>query len=804
MATRRLVLAIFLVGCGGKEAADSGGDTATSGVPTTSPTSPTTTPSTSPTTPPTTPPTTSPTTPVTTSTGCPTASVVSAVPGAEVFVETDIDRPWEQAVLRSRAVDVSGGAGTTVTFTGSGLTVYDASGTEVSFPYSMSGDETWYVRSNRPGTALMSFEEPAGCGTPIDAVAFRSAPATGVTGRVLAAYPHFEFVSAFNHDEVLETAIDPGRHADRVGLDFDLYIVEDRTAAQWAADGTLVDVRGSSDAEAVVGGSIIDNALMAWAGPLAVGPELVTGYDVVYDFGRDGTLDPGDLVDGLDGPGFGGVIPLIAEGTHDTHTFEFSADYWNTQRIYVPADIGSMGKLPLVVISHGNGHHYTWYDYLGEHLASWGYVVMSHRNNTVPGPVTAAVTTITNTDVFLAMHPSMEGGLLDGHIDQDQIAWVGHSRGGEGVVLAYHDMVRGAAHTSVLEAENVVLVSSIAPTLFETPDDADPHDVVYHQMNGSRDGDVTGAPSNSIVQYFRIFQRGDGDHLVTYVQGADHNDFNCCGAEDGAWASGPGETIGRESAQRVAKSYFLAMFDHYIRGDEILGEYLWRNPESFRPDTVDAVLSNLHMPAAAVDKLVIDDFQSEFAADMASSGGAVSTNAESPAEDELDDSNGTLAWDGDAMNGMTWSHGDPDGERGAVLSFGADAYWQVAIPAAGRDWSAGRYLSFRSAQGTRHPYTVSLGDSLHFSATLVDGAGNESSIDFGVYGGIAQPYARTDGSAGTGWVNEFNTTRIPLEAFQRDGTPLDLSDIAFLRFDFGPSHGSDQGRVGFDDIEVLF
>ena len=35
--------------------------------------------------------------------------------------------------------------------------------------------------------------------------------------------------------------------------------------------------------------------------------------------------------------------------------------------------MSGLDPAPLIVISHGNGHDFRWYDYLGRHLASWGY-----------------------------------------------------------------------------------------------------------------------------------------------------------------------------------------------------------------------------------------------------------------------------------------------------------------------------------------------------------------------------------------------------------------------------------------------
>ena len=51
-----------------------------------------------------------------------------------------------------------------------------------------------------------------------------------------------------------------------------------------------------------------------------------------------------------------------------------------------------------------------------------------------------------------------------------------------------------------------------------------------------------------------------------------------------------------------------------------------------------------------------------------------------------------------------------------------------------------------------------------------------------------------------GWANEFNTIRPRLTAFAEANPALNLGDIATLRFDVGPDHGSAVGRVAIDDV----
>jgi hypothetical protein len=624
-----------------------------------------------------------------------------------------------------------------------------------------------------------------------------------LAGHALASFPHFQRVQAFNVEDNVQTALDPHRFPDRIGLEADVYVVAHRSPAEWAADGGLQPA--NVVARTTIREGWEDNIVDAWLSDLPTGDGVTTGWDVVYDFGRDGTLDPGDLIDGFHAPGLHSVRDLTDAGPDTPMSFEYSESYWNTMRVYKPEIM--TGNHPLVVISHGNGHEYDWYDYLGNHLASWGYVVISHRNETMPGVVTAAETTLSNTDVFIGALATIGGGAFDGLVDTSRITWIGHSRGGEGVVIAYHTL-KGAGATTVshFDADDIVLISSIAPTLFEGPDTANPEGVDYHLMAGSADGDVTGGVNSETLQYFRIFLRGVGDHFVTYVQGASHNDFNCCGSEDGTWwtVQGPAPLIGRERAQQVAKSYYLALLEHKIRGNEALGEYFGRAPELFRPSAVDAIVSTQLMPSHDRDKFVIDDFQLEPSDAISASGGQVSWTVSNYTEGAMDDANTELSWvPSDPMNGMTWSSGDALPERGVVFDFDGDAFLSFEVVPAERDWRDAIWLSLRACQGTRHPNTVALNDLLSFSVTLVDGQGNESQIGLDNYGRLAEPYARADNGQGMGWVNEFQTVRVRVSDFAKAGRPLDLSDITTVRLDVGPSAGSAQGRIGLDDLEVL-
>ena len=304
-----------------------------------------------------------------------------------------------------------------------------------------------------------------------------------LAGNALASYPFFESVRAFNHNATVDVAIDAGRYPAIAGQTCDVYVVEARSEDEWCMNPSLADARGGFDTRSFSAGSIQANTFPL-VGPLQLpadaGTDLGRGYDVVLDCDRDGSLGTGDFIDGASGEaGLYIVHDITFLGPLATASFEVTGPLpewpgpWPMEgddlRVFYPAELDDPGftaTFPLVVISHGNGHSYAMYDFLGEHLASYGYIVLTHDNNTNPGIQTASLSTLRFTDRLLDEQGTLAGGVLDGHIDATRISWIGHSRGGEGVVRAYDRMVdEGWAPTHYLPTD-IVLVVSIAPTDF--------------------------------------------------------------------------------------------------------------------------------------------------------------------------------------------------------------------------------------------------------------------------------------------------------------------------------------------------
>ncbi len=635
-----------------------------------------------------------------------------------------------------------------------------------------------------------------------------------LAGRSLAQYPFFEHTRAFNVGDPVEFGIDPTIYPFVVGQTADVYVVLSQSKADWITNPTLTDVAGGPIPFTFAAGGIQANTVTLNPGTLnsaTGGAGMGVPYDVVVDLDQNGVLNGDDLIDGYAAEaGFYMVHDLTAPGPYAVTEGLYSGGTFLGQDVYYPSNIAALGKLPLVVVSHGNGHNYQWYDHIGFHLASYGYVVMSHQNNTQPGSHTAALTTLSNTEYILANQATIEGGALNGHIDGDNIVWIGHSRGGDGVVRAYDDIVDGDYAPVNFQLSDIKLISSIAPVDFGGFDSSNPHGANYHLWVGQADADVHGCASADQAQWYHLHDRALNVRQSISLYGTGHGDFHDGGGS--SVATGPC-LIGRAATHLIMKGYLLPLVEHHIRGNVPAKDYLWRQYEVFHPRGAPVanpcVTVNLqYRDQDSSGKFVIEDYQTNPLLDTSSSGGGVSWTLLDYREGNMDDGNTQFAHVAtDQFNGFT-NDGAGDESKGGVFTFDGAADYRLTfdVVAGQRDLREYAYLSFRSAQGSRHPFTIAqLADSV-FTVTLRDSSGGIGSINVGAYGGgIEEPYQRNTGPScgvGVGWNSEFETIRIRLRDFERDGVMIDLSDVVQVNFEFGPSHGTPQGRMGIDDIEL--
>ena len=640
---------------------------------------------------------------------------------------------------------------------------------------------------------------------------------TELAGNSLGQYPFFEYVRAINVNAPVKVAIDPTRFPALVGDTCDIYVVNHKSPSDWSSNPALVDVTPGRHLTHTFSGATIqlNTVEVAAASTLNAnaGLGLGIGYDVVLDRDQNGSLSAGDFIDGLGGEaGIYVVHDTSAAGPEAVTEVVYNLDsgvattfgipaFRRGQDLYFPTNIAAMGKRPIVVIGHGNGHNFQWYDHIGNHLASYGYVVFSHDNDTGPGPDSAATTTLGHTDAFIdqAEAGAIAGGALVGHIDPRRIIWIGHSRGAEGVAIAYDRLFDGTVTPTHYAKKDVRLISSMLPTDFTGTNVANPHDANYHLWTASGDDDVSGGAGDACCQTFRIHDRATNYRQSTVVQGVGHAWFHAGGGDP--VISGPCQ-IGEANTHLIQKGYLLPLIKHYVEGNIPALDFLTRQYESFRPIGVPTgdpciVVSHEYRNGASVGNFIIDDYQTQPATNTSSSGGTVTFNVDNLTEDRLDDNNSDFVFSAaDPFNGATQGL-STDTTRGVVFDWtGVDRFYEWQVTAGGNDFSAFRYLSFRGAQGTQHPNTTSVLGDLTFSVTIRDGGGATSTINIGAYGGgLEEPYQR-DG----GWHNEMETIRIRTTDFLNNGSGINIANIVAVRLNVGPTFGAGSGRIVIDEL----
>jgi dienelactone hydrolase len=630
-----------------------------------------------------------------------------------------------------------------------------------------------------------------------------------LAGRSLAAFPHFQRVRVVHEGGTLAMAVDPFELPSLAGVAADVYVVASKATAEWVADPTLVDVRaGGAQAVLFSAGGVQANTFTLDAGTLSgdAGIGLGVGYDVVIDADANGLLGAGDVIDGYGTEaGVYVVRDTSAPGPLTPVEILYSGGAFLGQNTFYPAEIATLGAVPLIVVSHGNGHNYQWYDHIGRHLASYGYVVMSHENNTIPGSDAASITTLTNTEWFLANHPTVAAGALAGHVDGERILWIGHSRGGEGVVRAYARLLLDEFASPWFDEHDVRMVMSLAPVTHISSSLSFPDDVPYVLMYGSSDNDVSGSPSASASKPFAFYERARGYKHDFYLQGAGHAYFH--NGTGSCVCTGP-SLLNKAEVHSYELGYVLPLVKRYAQGNVPALDFFERMDGDLRPLGVPAhlVASKEYREPLDFEHFVIDDFQTEPALQLSSSGGAVSGNVMNGLQDLMRDQDGSFTWSTAVpMNGMT--RYDDGGDDGQALVFDwaapGTSFVEFEVIPAQRDLTDDVYLSFRACQGTRHPQTDLLDGPLELTVTLRDENAVTSSIRTGIYGDVTRTYERTGSGIGAGWANEFSSIRLRLTDFQTDGTALDLGAIEAIRFELGAGFGSERGRLGIDDLEIL-
>ncbi len=440
------------------------------------------------------------------------------------------------------------------------------------------------------------------------------------------------------------------------------------------------------------------------------------------------------------------------------------------------------------------------YTYLAEHLASHGYAVASMLNyevnarngNPDVGMWARGELILATLDAFRDGHEGIPDAAA-GRIDFGRIGLMGHSRGGEGVVLATHvNLARPVESQHALMA-----IVALAPTDFNEFGVAN---IPLLSLVPLCDGDVYNLHGLRTYDHSRLLD-DETPKVQLLVRGANHNFYNTRwgntvagpvangddaipGRHFGAFCSlnreAGGGRLTSEETQResiVHINGFLRWqiggetgFDPYFTGEKGL-------PANACPAGTSAcdgvVLATSVMPHAT--RILTVDDKVPTVNDV---GGDVTVQGFAGASVCAQSSCGGNVYSAAPVLDLMWN---------------GPATLTLAIPPSDADWSASTMLGMRVAVPTRGGANAAAPD---FTVTLVDQSGGRTTVQASKFTHALEvpPDYATDIlgiEAGSSKVT-LNAIRIPLDAF---GT--DLLRVAAVEFAFDVTP---RGRILLTDV----
>lgn len=470
-------------------------------------------------------------------------------------------------------------------------------------------------------------------------------------------------------------------------------------------------------------------------------------------------------------------------------------------RVWMPK---KEGKLPLILIVHGNHgmehHSDPGYAYLGELLASRGFITVSVDENFINGtwsgdfrgremPIRAWLL-LKHLEQWQSWSEDQSSELFD-KADLDQVMLMGHSRGGEAVSIAaaYNELPYFPDNANVKFDFNFGIkgIVTIAPTDQRYFRRMKLNNINYLSLQGSYDADEVSF--FGLRQYQRIENADSTDFFKAgvLIHKANHGQFNSIWGrrdfgEPFGWFLNTGALIKGEE-QRQAAKVFIGAFAERVFNKETAYDQVFKNAYSAKPWLPETVFLNNF--ESAQDQ-VLFDFE-----------GDINLNA---GESGIISAQNLLVWREEALK---MRGGETQGTNSVILGWDKDSLKSIAEYDIRFDnavgVSADEELIF--TLGRANDSNLKLEDSVQvdFSINLITATQDTITTTLKEHKSLApklrikyMKLEKMNGSFGGDWEIAMEGVQIPMGFIEQDS--VSVTGIQFL-FD-----KTNQGLIALDNI----
>ncbi|HBG58384.1 MAG TPA: alpha/beta hydrolase [Porphyromonadaceae bacterium] len=304
-------------------------------------------------------------------------------------------------------------------------------------------------------------------------------------------------------------------------------------------------------------------------------------------------------------PEYGSLISIKTESVDATPFFDQSSGfanyarkaYWgfNSKNYPINARVwypDGKGPFPLVLIVHGNHSMIDYsdpgYEYLGRLMASRGYIVASVDENFLNGGwmgdyeqkemFTRAWLLLKHLENWRKWNETKNNPFYE-RVDMNNIALIGHSRGGAAVVTAAAINQLDRYHLDAQQKFDfnfsIKGIVQIAPNDPYTPQKEVaiiPENINYLILQGGHDEDMHWFLGNRV--YNRVIFKDGNYHFKTalYIYRANHGQFNTSwGRKDNgipaSWFLNTKPIMSGEEQREIAKVYISAFLESTLKGN---------------------------------------------------------------------------------------------------------------------------------------------------------------------------------------------------------------------------------------------